>query len=163
MNRRRSIFTIVIAMAVVVATGCGAGSVPTDSADVLVSIGAGLTGPAGLKATVYAKGLTSVSGLTFDAKGRLWATTADFEDQGRDALYVVTAAGAEPQKIVPSLHTPMGLLWYNDSLYVTSATGVDVYSGFDGSKFAEHKTILDVESAIGNIARDVAVEWGGVR
>jgi glucose/arabinose dehydrogenase len=90
-----------------------------------------------------------VSGLAFDTKGRLWATTADFEDAGRDALYVITAAGAEPQKVVPSLHTPMGLLWYNESLYVTSATGVDVYSSFDGSKFAEHKTILDVEAAIG--------------
>jgi glucose/arabinose dehydrogenase len=149
MNSRRSVLTIVIAAAVVLATSCGAGSAPAERADVLVSIGAGLTGPAGLKATVYAKGLTSVAALAFDAKDRLWAATADFEDQGRDALYVITDAGSDPLKVVPSLHTPLGLLWYNESLYVTSATGVDVYSGFDGTKFADHKTMLDVEAAIG--------------
>ena len=69
---------------------------PRPQTAALVDIGAGLTGPSGLRATVYTKGLTSVSALAFDSSNRLWIATADFEDEGRDALYVATEAGATP-------------------------------------------------------------------
>jgi len=131
------------------ATGCGSSEVPAQQTEVLVNIGAGLTGPVGLRAAVYAKGLQSVSALAFDSSNRLWITTADFEDEGRDALYVATEAGATPTKVVGSLHTPMGLLWYQDSLYVASASGVDVYSGFDGTHFASHERIVELPVNVG--------------
>jgi glucose/arabinose dehydrogenase len=139
----------IIAAALLLATGCGASAVPATQPDVFVNIGAGLTGPSGLKATVYANGLPSVSALAFDSANRLWATTADFEDQGRDALYVVADAGSAPVQVVSGLHTPLGLLWYQDSLYVASAVGVDLYAGFDGTKFAQHKTIVDLPVGMG--------------
>ena len=55
--------------------GCGSASVRPDSTR-LVSIGAGIHGPAGLRATVYAKGLPNVAAFAFDAQGRLWAAAA---------------------------------------------------------------------------------------
>lgn len=138
-----------IAAAVLFATGCGASNVPAQQADLLVDIGAGLTGPAGLRATVFTKGLQSVSALVFDSSNRLWITTADFEDQGRDALYVAAEPGATPAKVVGSLHTPMGLLWYQEALYVASAEGVDVYAGFDGAQFARHDRIVELPVNVG--------------
>lgn len=138
-----------IAAAVLVATGCAASTVAAPQTDVLVNIGAGLNGPAGLRATVYTKGLPSVSALAFDSSNGLWITTADFEDEGRDALYVATEVGATPTKVVGSLHTPMGLLWYQDSLYVASASGVDVYAGFDGTQFARHERIIELPANVG--------------
>ena len=139
----------VLTVALLALTGCGGSATPANGADVMVNIGAGLSGPSGLKATVYAKGLPSVSALVFDSSNRLWVTTADFEDEGRDALYVVTDVGATPLPIVKGLHTPLGLLWYQDGLYVTSATGVDLYSGFDGTQFAQHKTVLELPVGVG--------------
>ena len=115
----------------------------------LVSIGAGLTGPSGLTATVYAKGLAKVAALAFDGQGRLWVTTADSTDQGKDGLYVVAKAGGDPVEVVAGLHTPLGLIWYQDSLYVASKGGVDAYTGFDGTKFAAHRTVLTLPAGTG--------------
>jgi glucose/arabinose dehydrogenase len=142
-------FLVSLVAVVFVATGCGAAAVPAPQTDVLVDIGAGLKGLSGLHATVYTKGLTSVSALAFDSSNRLWITTAEFEDEGRDALYVAAKAGATPTKVVSSLHTPMGLLWYQDSLYVASADGVDAYAGFDGAQFARHQRIVDLPANVG--------------
>lgn len=138
-----------VAACVLLATGCAASNVAAPQTDVLVDIGAGLTGPPGLRATVFTKGLESVSALAFDSSNRLWIATADFEDKGRDALYVATEAGATPTKVVASLHTPMGLLWYQDALYVASAKGVDVYRCFDGTQFAQHELILELPANVG--------------
>ena len=89
-----------------------------------VAIGAGLRGPKGLTATVYAKRLKKVSALAVDAQGRVWAATAAATDKGTDAVYLVTEAGATPLKVVTDVHTPLGLLWVGDTLYVSEATGV---------------------------------------
>jgi glucose/arabinose dehydrogenase len=92
----------------------------------------------------------AVSALASDASGRLWIATADFEDEGRDALYVVADEGDAPIRIVADLHTPMGLLWHDDALYVSSAVGVDRYRGFDGARFASHERVLEVPEGVGN-------------
>ena len=77
----------------------------------VVAIGAGLNGPAGLKAAVYVRGLPRVSALVFDPQGRLWAATANISDRGHDGIYMVSAAGAQPVEVVAGLPTPLGLLW----------------------------------------------------
>jgi len=136
-----------LAAAVLLVAACGASS--NRSTVAMVSIGAGLTGPAGLKATVYAKGLPKVAALSFDSEGRLWVATADYTDQGKDGLYVVAKAGADPVEVVSGLHTPLGLLWYQDSLYVASKDRVDAYSGFDGTRFATHRTVLTLPNGVG--------------
>ena len=101
-----------------------AGPRPRRSTD----IGAGLQGPAGLAATTYATGLSHVSAFSFDAGGRLWAATAGYDDDGSDAVYLVASAGAAPTRVIADLHTPLGLVWDGDTLYVASEGRVDAYS-----------------------------------
>ena len=116
-----------------------------------MSIGAGLQGPPGLVASVYARGLTNVAAFAFDPQGRLWAATAAATDQGKDGLYLVGAPGAAPQEVVASLDTPLGLLWYDGSLYVASSGGVDAFIGFDGTRFAERRTVLTLPATVGEL------------
>lgn len=142
--------SVLIAIALV-AAGCGAKGTGGSGAADLVNIGAGLQGPAGLTATVYAQGLPKVSDLVFDAQGRLWATTADYTDHGDDALYVVAHAGASPVRVVGGLHTPLGLLWYQGWLYVSSTGRVDAYRGFDGTAFARHRTVVTFPTGVGEL------------
>ncbi|MBK7726699.1 MAG: hypothetical protein IPI33_16215 [Dehalococcoidia bacterium] len=105
-------------------------------------IGAGLTGPTGTAAELVTSGPPNVSALAEDSLGRLWLATAAFTDTGTDAIYVVTNAGEGLLEVVPGMHTPMGLLWIDDELYVSSIEGITVFRGFDGSRFAEEETIL---------------------
>ena len=86
-----------------------------------VAIGAGLHGPRGLVATVYARSLKKISALAVDAQGRIWAATAQATDTNTDAIYLVSAAGTTPQKVVTDVHTPLGLLWIGDTLYVAQS------------------------------------------
>ena len=115
------------------------------------SIGAGLTGPSGLSAKVYARGLKHVSALATDAQGRVWAATAAASDAGKDAIYLLGAAGASPQKIVTDVHTPLGLLWIGDTLYVSQTDGVLALTGFDGTSFASRTTIVSLPDGTGEV------------
>jgi glucose/arabinose dehydrogenase len=135
----------------VASTVSPAGS-PTQSAavDGLVDIGSGLRGVAGLSASVYATGLTHASAFAFDAVGQLWVATADYSDTGTDGVYVVAKAGA-PVKMIPGLHTPLGLLWYQGTLYVASKERVEAYSGFTGSSFASVQTAVSLPSGVGEV------------
>ena len=132
-----------IATAALIAAGCGS------SSQQLGAIGAGLTGPKNLQATTYATGLKKVAAFAVDPSGRLWVATADYTDTGHDGLYVVAGKGARPVEVVTSLHTPLGLLWYHDALYVASTGRVDAFSGFDGTKFATRRTILKLPAKVG--------------
>ena len=139
-----------MALAVVLLAACG-GSDPATRAATLVDIGQGLKGPSGLAATTYATGLTHIAAIAFDDHARLWAATADYSDAGDDALYVVTAVGATPLKVVGALHTPLGLLWHQQSLYVASKEKVEAYAGFDGTGFASHTTVVSLPSGVGEV------------
>lgn len=132
-----------------VATAVAPGAASDD--DDLESIGAGLTGPAGLVGSVFASGATHVSAFAFDSDGRLWFATADYTDSGQDGLYLVTAAGATPVEVVSGLHTPLGLVWYQGSLYVSSAGGVVAYGNFDGRAFATARTIVALPAGVGEV------------
>lgn len=127
--------------------------VPLASADAsaMTSIGAGLHGPSGLTATMYAKGLKHVAALTADAQGRVWVATAAASDKGKDAIYLVTAAGATPQKIVTDVHTPLGLVWIGSTLYVSQADSVVALGGFDGSAFTSRTTIVTFPDGTGEV------------
>ena len=77
---------------VVAAAGLAFGSTSGSAASgQLTSIGAGLQGPSGLRATVYATGLANVSAFALDAKGRLWVTTSAASDHTSDGVYLVPA------------------------------------------------------------------------
>jgi glucose/arabinose dehydrogenase len=115
------------------------------------SIGAGLTGPKGLQATVYAKGLKKISALATDAQGRVWAATAEATDKDTDAIYLINAAGATPLKVATDVHTPLGLLWVGDSLYVSESGGVEVFSGFDGTAFATRTKVVSFADDTGEV------------
>ena len=75
--------------------------------------------------------------------------TADYTDSGDDAVYLVPAPGATPIQVISGLHTPLGLLWYNGSLYVSSKERVDAYGGFDGSRFPEQRTVVTFPAGVG--------------
>jgi glucose/arabinose dehydrogenase len=117
----------------------------------LVDIGAGLHGPAGLTATVYATGVTNAAAFAFDAEGRLWVATAAFSDDGSDAISVVASAGATPEAVVTDVHTPLGLLWNDGTLYVASAKRVEAYSGYADGAFASHRTVLALPEIVGEV------------
>jgi glucose/arabinose dehydrogenase len=117
----------------------------------LVDIGAGLAGPTGLTASVYATGLANAAAFAFDAEGRLWVATAAYSDEGTDGVYLVPAKGTSPLEVIDGLSTPLGLLWYEGSLYVSSADGIVAYDGFDGRAFASSRTILTFPAGTGEL------------
>ncbi len=106
-------------------------------------IGAGLSGPAGLKATVYARGLPTVATFALDPHGRLWAAAAGLTNHDRDGVYLIARAGARPVRIISGLDDPLGLLWYGGRLYVASVGQVTAYGSFTGTRFTTRTTIVD--------------------
>jgi glucose/arabinose dehydrogenase len=150
MRRRRRIVRSVIALVLVTACG-GERGATRGTDDGLVAIGAGLTGPSGLAATVEATGLSHTSALAFDADGRLWLATAAATDEGADGVFLVSHAGAAPLAVITNVHTPLGLLWHDGSLYVASKGRVDTYSGFDGTTFTATTTVLTLPDGVGEV------------
>jgi len=127
---------------VLVVAGCGgrSASTPTNG---LVSIGAGLQGPAGLKATVYARGIPQMSAFAFDQTGRLWVARSGANTHESDGVYMIAGAGAEPVKVIPaSLKGPLGLVWIGKTLYVSSLGYVTAFGGLSGHHFTQRKTIV---------------------
>ena len=132
----------------VVACGGTRSASPTSAP---ANIGNGLQGPAGLRATVFARGLPDAAALAFDGEGRLWVATAAFSYTGTDGVYVVDHVGATPIEVITGLRTPLGLLWYSGSLYVASTSRVDAYSDFNGTRFLDHRTILSLPTGSGEV------------
>ena len=120
------------------AAGCASTSGRRDNAR-LVPIGAGIQGSAGLRATVYAKGLPDVATFAYDAEGELWAAAAGLSNHRYDGVYLISKPGARPRRVISGLDDPLGLLWYEGRLYVSSVGRVSVYSHFNGRSFTRHK------------------------
>jgi hypothetical protein len=121
-----AVLLVIVGCTVSPASPSPASASPGDSdrsAAGLGDIGAGLLGPSGVTAAVYATGLTNASAFAFDPEGRLWVATARYSGEGTDAVYLVPSSGATPEKIIDGVSTPLGLLWYQGSLYVSSADG----------------------------------------
>jgi len=127
--------------------GCGAGGHATTAGRTttsgLVAIGAGLRGPAGLRASVYAHGPATTAAFAFDPRGRLWLTAAGLEAHAHDGVYMIPRPGAAALKVVSGLDDPLGVEWYRGRLYVASVGRVDEYGDFDGRRFTQHRRIID--------------------
>lgn len=137
-ERPKKLRALLLLAVVLLAAGCGK-SAPAK----LVPIGAGLEGPSGLKATVYATGLVHASAFTFDAKGRLWVTTSGSTTHGTDGVYMVARAGAKPVKVISGPKGPLGLLWYGQQELIVSSLGrVTMYFGLQGNHFGGQVVLL---------------------
>jgi len=121
-------------------SGCGAGKHAQSQG--LRAIGAGLQGPEGLRASVYAHGPVTLAGLAFDSSGRLWAAAAGLDTHTEDGVYMIASPGASPVRVITGLDDPLGLLWLAGRLYVSSVGRVDAYWDFDGRRFHSHRRIL---------------------
>ena len=128
--------TFLVTLAVMCLAACGGKS------GKLVSIGEGLQGPSGTKATLYASGLPLVSALAFDARGRLWATTSGATTHGTDGVFLISAAGATPVKVA-SIRGPLGLTWVGSTLIVSSLGKVTAFGRLVGTHFTRRETIVD--------------------
>jgi glucose/arabinose dehydrogenase len=121
--------------------GCGSTSARRAPGQ-LVPIGAGIDGPPGLRATVYAKGVPTVATFAGDPQGRLWAAAAGLTNHRYDGVYLITKPGATPLHVISGLDDPLGLLWYRSRLYVSSLGRVTVFSHFNGTRFTTHAIVL---------------------
>jgi glucose/arabinose dehydrogenase len=146
----RRVLCLSVALALVLGAVVVTGGEATASASV-TSIGAGLRGPRGLHASRYALHLRHLSALAEDAEGRTWAATAALADTGTDGVYLVPSAGATPVKVIADAHTPLGLLWIGDALYVSEHDTVEVFRGFDGTQFASHATVVSFPDGTGEL------------
>jgi glucose/arabinose dehydrogenase len=150
--RRRATALALAALVIIISAGCGSTApTRTSAAGGLAAIGRGVHGPSGLVASVEATGLKNVAALAVDDSGRVWAGTADYTDSGKDRVVVVDRAGAKPTVVLTAQRTVLGLLWYQDSLYVASSGGVVAYGGFDGSTFASHRVVVSLPSGSGEV------------
>ncbi len=123
------------------ASGCGTGATPAAHGG-LVAIGAGLRGPSGLHAEVYAQGITHVSAFAFDTRGRLWATASGADTHAGDGVFLVQRPGGRALEVVSGPKGPLGLVWIGKSLYVSSLGAVTRFSGLDGTRFGARRTVL---------------------
>ncbi len=121
--------------------GCGA-SAHHPVAPKLTAIGAGLSGPSGLSAAVYARGVPTVAAFTLDPNGRLWAAAAGLGGHAHDGVYLIDKAGAAAKKVIAGLDDPLGLAWYRGRLYVASVGRVTAYGGFTGTRFLRRQTVI---------------------
>ncbi len=122
---------------VVIAAGCG-----SKESGQPVSIGAGLQGEPGLRATVYATGVKNASAFAFDPQGRLWVTSSAATMHAHDGVFMVPTPGARAVRVVSGVAGPLGLVWHAGRLYVASLGRVDAFSGLHGGRFAKRETIL---------------------
>jgi glucose/arabinose dehydrogenase len=135
-----------LGVALLVLGGCGSSpghSTATAQAPALVSIGAGLKGPAGLRAGVYAQGPPTTAAFAFDSRGRLWLTAAGLENYAHDGVYMIAKAGAPAVKVISGLKNPLGILWHEGKLYVASLGRVDEFGDLHGTHFAQHRKIVN--------------------
>jgi glucose/arabinose dehydrogenase len=129
--------TLPVALAVLCLAACGGKS------GKLGSIGEGLRGPAGTKATLYASGLPQMSAFAFDARGRLWVTTSGATTHLTDGVFVVAAPGEKPVRVVSGIRGPLGLVWVGSKLIVSSLGKVTAFRDLQGTRFHSATPIVD--------------------
>jgi glucose/arabinose dehydrogenase len=110
--------------------------------------------PDGVKLQRFASGIPNPSNLAFDARGRLWATSAGVQTAAADGVWMLRRRGARPRQVVSGLFSALGLVWHRGELFVShvvpyatfapSHTGrVVAYSGFDGRRFRRSRVVVD--------------------
>lgn len=152
--RRTCVRLGLVGLVALLVAGCGrdtASTATTPASVQVVDIGEGLQGPEGTTATRTAEGLEHVAALAVDGEGRIWASTAAFDYDGTDGVYVITESGAQPVQVISEVRTPLGLLWIGDTLYVASFERVDAYSGFDGARFTTQQEVVAFPAGVGEV------------
>jgi glucose/arabinose dehydrogenase/predicted small secreted protein len=146
---RLALSSLVASLALI--TACETAGAGRDAQDPggLVSIGSGLRGPSGLTAALFATGPTDAAAFALDPQGRLWVSTAAYQDQGKDGVYMIERQGAAPIEVISALPTPLGLVWIGDRLFVSSTRGIDAYGALSGSRFGEHRAVLAWPTPVG--------------
>jgi glucose/arabinose dehydrogenase len=110
--------------------------------------------PDGVKLQRFASGIPNPTNLAFDARGRLWLTSAGVQTAAADGVWMVPRRGARPRQVVSGLFSALGLVWHRGELFVShvapyatfapSHTGrVVAYSGFDGRRFRRSRVVVD--------------------
>jgi len=103
-------------------------------------IGAGLEGVSGLKATLFAEGMPGIESLTpGPEEGSYFASTG--AEEGANFVYLVEE-GAKPKAVIKGLKPTVGILWYDEQLFVSTQGEVIAYSDWTGSSFASHRPVL---------------------
>ena len=97
-SRAARVASLLVLLALVAAAAAVRAAHASATVTGTVDIGQGLRGPAGLEATVYARGLPNVSAFALDARGRLWATTSAASDHRGDGVYLIPRAGASQSR-----------------------------------------------------------------
>jgi hypothetical protein len=100
-------------------------------------------GSASARTTIYAQGPRHVSAFAFDGRSRLWATAAGLTGHKGDGLYLIARHGARAVKVAGGLVDPLGLVWVDGKLLVSSLGKVTAFSGFDGRHFHSRRVILE--------------------
>jgi glucose/arabinose dehydrogenase len=106
--------------------------------------------PAGASAAtpkVVAKGIPFATNVVFDPAGGMWVTSGAGGTNASDGVWYVPKGGT-PRHVVRHLKTALGLRWAGGTLYVSHITSpsngrVSAFTGFDGTRFAEHSIALD--------------------
>ena len=156
---------VLVALLAMAGAGCGGDAPASTAAPALVTVGPGLSAPAGTTVTALVDGPVHVAALARDGSGRLWLGTAAADGSPTDGVYLVAGGAAtttevdaatttevdavSTTEVVGGLRTVLGLLWVDDTLYVASGGGVDAYRGFDGTSFAERRTVLALPEGTG--------------
>jgi glucose/arabinose dehydrogenase len=140
---------LVVVLASVVATSPVSATARTRAAR--ASIGAGISGPSTLKASVVARGLAHVAALAQDDDGRIWAATATGTTDDADGVYVIDDDG-DARLVIDDVDAPLGLVWLDGALYVARHAGIERYSGYDGTAFAEHHAVLTLPDDVGLVS-----------
>jgi hypothetical protein len=100
-------------------------------------------GGASARLMIYAHGPSHVSAFAIDSRGRLWATAAGLAGHKGDGLYLIARRDTKAVKVAGGLVDPLGLVWVDGKLLVSSLGKVTAFSGFDGRRFRSRRVILD--------------------
>jgi len=88
-----------------------------------------------------------VAAMAVDGDGRLWVFDRGLRRDGRRRGVRRRERACRTGQVIEHLHTPLGLLWQDGTLYVASKERVDTYSRFDGTRFAATAKILSLPPA----------------
>jgi glucose/arabinose dehydrogenase len=127
--------------ALVLAAVLGAAHGPAASAALRV--------PRGVTVRTVARGVPFPSNVAFDARGRMWLTSASFSRHGGDGVWFVGRPGARPRHVVRGLRSALGLTWSGGRLYVAAVVRrgaserarVFAFDHFDGRRFHHRHTV----------------------
>ena len=108
-----------------------------------------IVAPAGVGVRTVARGIGHPSNIAWDARGRIWTTSAGYVPSAADGVWHLPRLGARPRQVVRGLFTALGLTWFRGELYVSYVRGpvdrrrgeVAAYSGFDGRRFKRRRVV----------------------